>query len=186
MMTKKSVAPIEPFRVPSLADVDDVYAGLVAKRIELHAAAGEARIARRAAERELDADTSREVRPGVAALLGDGASAKALKRKAVADAKQLELDVAAALTVVEHRLRDAKTAAVRAATARVRPEWDRRVKTLCDALKVVDAAHRDLWSLRQDIEVEDIPPSQFGAWPFFLGASDEGKIANFLREAGHA
>jgi hypothetical protein len=185
MMTKKSTAPAEAFIVPSLAEVDDVYGGLVAKRSELNTASSDARAARRAAERELEADESREIRPGVAELLGDGPSAKSTKREAVAAARQREIDINAALTVVELRLRDAKTAAVRAATACVRPEWDRRTKALCDALKVADAAHRDLWALRHELEAGDVPPTQFGAWPYFLGASDDEKIANYLREVGH-
>ncbi|RLP21980.1 hypothetical protein [Mesorhizobium sp. YM1C-6-2] len=186
MALLKKNAAAEPYQVPTLAECDETYGTLVAKRGELHTAGGEARTARKAAERELAADTSREVRPGVAELLGDGPSAKALKRKAVAEAKQRESDIETALTVIEQRIRDARTAAVRAAVAKVRPEWDRRMKVLCDAFKVADAAHRDLWSLRQDLDAEDISPAHLGAWPFFLGEPADGRIASFLKEAGYA
>jgi hypothetical protein len=177
----------EPYRVPSLAEADpETYGALAAKQLELNTLSGTARAARKAAERELAADTTQYVRPGVAELLGDGPSAKASKRKAVADAKQREADIEAALVTISQRIRDAKTPAVRAAVAKVRPEWNRRMGALCDALQVVDDAHRDLWSLRQDLEAEDISPAHLGPWPYFLGDADGSRISSFLKEVGYA
>lgn len=176
----------EPYRVPTLAEADDTYGALIAKRSELNALSGEARAARKTAERELAADTSPEVRPGVAELLGDGPSAKSAKRKAVAEAKQREADVDAAMATLELRIRDAKTPAVRSVIAKVQPEWQCRMTALTDALKIVDAAHRDLWALRTDLEAEDVTHAHLGPWPFFLGESGESRVANFLKEVGYA
>ena len=177
----------EPFHVPSLAEADpDGYGVLVAKRAEQHDLGGEARKAVRSAERELDADNSREIRPGVAELLGDSGSTKADKRVALAAARQQAADVDAALLVIEQRIRDAKTAALRRAIAIVRPEFDRRMQALCDALKAADSAHREFDELCQSLEHEDISVGHLGPRPHFLGAAGDGRIAAFLKEAGHA
>jgi hypothetical protein len=185
MALLKKAAMAEPFRVPSLADVDETYGALVTRRSELNVKLSEAMQARRAAEKELAADTSREVRPGVAALLGDGESAKALKRRAAAEAKQAVSDIETALVEVERRLRDAKTAAVRSMIARVRPEWDKRTRELAETLKAAQAAHLRFEDLRLELEAEDVSSDYFGPRPFFLGDAKDGRIANYLREAGY-
>src|SRR5690606_13633958 len=136
MLGKKKV---EPFVVPTLAEADpETYGALIAKRAELQVKAGEARKAEKAAERELATDTRQDLRPAVAELLADGATSKPNKRQALTAAKAHASDVEAALSVIEQRIRDAKTVAVRAAIALVRPEFDRRMRSLCDALKLVD------------------------------------------------
>lgn len=176
-----------PFKMPSLADADETYAGLVAKRAELHAKNGLARKARIEAERDLAADASPEVPAGVAALLGDGPTSKSNKRQILAEARRLEADIQGALTVVEQRIRDAQPAALRAAVALARPEYDRRLRALTDALKVAAVAHRELHDFYMDCEAVEVSPDRFGPRPFFLGdARDGGKIGQFLKETSHA
>jgi hypothetical protein len=186
MALLKKAAAAEPYRVPSLAEVDETYGMLVTRRSELNVKLSEAMQSRRKAEKELAADTSREVRPGVAALLGDGESAKSLRRRAVAEAKQAVADIEAALTEVERRLRDAKTGAVRSMIARVRPEWKKRTSALAETLKAAQAAHIALDDLRLMAEAEDVSSDYFGPRPFFLGDAKDGRIANYLKEAGYA
>jgi hypothetical protein len=185
-LLKKAAAVAEPFVVPSLADVDDTYGILVAKRAELHAKLSDAAAANRMAEQELASDTSKEVSLAVSELLGDGPSAKTLKRRALADARQAVTDIEAALVEVDHRIRDAKPAALRAAIARIRPEWQKRTTALCNALAVAQAAHVELDSLRRDMEAEDVSSDHVGPRPYFLGDAKDGRIAAYFRETGYA
>ncbi|TGP22659.1 MULTISPECIES: hypothetical protein [unclassified Mesorhizobium] len=141
-------------------------------------------------ERELEkaiaADPTPDVRPSIAALLGDGPTAKAANRKKLADVRADRADHEVASRAIEHRIRDAKTPAVRKAIALVRPEWDRRQRELCEALVVVEKAHRDLAMLADDVEAEDIGSSHFGQRPHFLGDARDGHISRFLKESGYA
>ncbi len=185
-LLKKAAAVAEPFVVPSLAEAEpEVYGKLIEKRAELNQRVGEASSAASLAASELAADTSKEVRPAVAALLGDGQSAKSLKRRALAEARQLESDIEVAITEVERRIRDAKTPALRAVIARVRPEWEKRTKALCEALDVVKAAHVNLDDLRLALEAEDVSSDHIGPRPFFLGDARDGKIAAYFKEVGY-
>ncbi|MDX8521307.1 hypothetical protein RFN30_24070 [Mesorhizobium sp. VK23D] len=178
-------AEAAPFRVPSLAECDDVYAGLLSRRAELNERLRELIAEGRQIEKLIEADPAPEVRPSIAALLGDGPTANAANRKRLAEVRTDKSDHEAALRAIESRIRDAKTPAVRQAIALVRPEWDRRQKVLCEALAVVERAHRDLAMLADDVEAEDIGSSHFGQRPHFLGDARDGHVQRYLKEAGH-
>ncbi|RUV89198.1 hypothetical protein EOA46_22630 [Mesorhizobium sp. M1A.F.Ca.IN.022.05.2.1] len=182
---KPAEAPAEPYHVPSLAECDDVYAGLLSKRAELNERLRGLDAEARQIEKEIAADPTPEVRPSVAALLGDGPTAKAANRKKLADVRADRADHEVASRAIEQRIRDAKTPAVRKAIALVRPEWDRRQKELCEALAVVEKAHRSLNDLAEGLEAEDIGSSHFGNRAHFLGDARDGHIARYLKEAGY-
>jgi len=174
--------------VPSLAEADpETFGALTAKIEELHASLAEANAAKREAERILAAHEGPSLRAGVAELLGDdAATGRAAKAAAVRDARQRVADIEAALTIAGHRLRDAKPAAVRAVVAKVRPEWQKRMKALTSALEATRTAHVALHELRQALEAEDVDPAHFGAWPYFLSDARDSKIDGFLKEIQHA
>ena len=174
------------YRVPSLAECDpDHYGALIAKRLELHSTASEARKARKDAERTLAEDTSRDIRPSVAELLGDGPSAKARKRQVVTEARQRETDFDAALAVIEQRIRDARSTAVRKAITVVKPEFDRRLQALCEILAAADVAHKEFAEFCEELEDAEISIGHLGARPFFLGDRHDSKIGTFLKEVGY-
>ncbi|TIQ42535.1 hypothetical protein [Mesorhizobium sp.] len=183
---KHAAAPAELYHVPSLAECDDLYAGLLSKRVELNERLRELGAEERELEKAIAADPTPEVRPNIAALLGDGPTAKSMNRKKLAEVRTNKADHEAALRAIESRIRDAKTPAVRKAIALVKPEWDRRTRVLCEALKVVEMAHRELAMLAEDVEAEDIGASYFGQRPGFLGDPRDGRIAAYLKEVGHA
>jgi hypothetical protein len=56
---------------------------------------------------------------------------------------------------------------------------------LAEALKAAQAAHIALDDLRLELESEDVSADYFGPRPFFLGDARDGRIANFLKEAGY-
>lgn len=185
---KRSEQPVEPYIVASLTDVDPGLGELVAKREQFHEEMRTAATEVRQAEKDLAGDTSVELRPGVARLLGDIDSPKSIKRLALKAAKERRADLDAAVSIIERRVADARPAANRAACAAVKPEFDRRLGALCDALRVVDAAHQEFDQLCQALEAEDIQYGSLGPRPFFLGGAREPdrQIVRFLREAGNA
>lgn len=185
-LKKQAASPAEPYHVPSLAECDETYAGLLSKRAELNERLRELGAEGRELVKAIESDPTPDVRPSIAALLGDGPTAKSENRKKLAEVRTNVGDHEAALRALESRIRDAKTPAVRKAIALIRPEWDRRQRALCEALKVVEAAHRGLNDLAEDLEAEDIGSSHFGNRAHFLGDARDGHIQRYLREAGHA
>ncbi|TIW28766.1 MAG: hypothetical protein E5V63_03910 [Mesorhizobium sp.] len=184
-LKKPTAAPAQPFHVPSLAECDDVYASLLAKRGELNEGLRMLIATERQLEKDIAADTTPDVRPGVAALLGDGPTAKSANRQKLAAVRADKADHETASRAIEQRIRDAKTPAVRKAIALVRPEWDRRQRELCETLAVVQKAHRDLAMLADDVEAEDIGSSHFSQQPHFLGDARDGHVQRYLKEAGY-
>ncbi|MCA0000927.1 MULTISPECIES: hypothetical protein [unclassified Mesorhizobium] len=175
--------------MPTLEECSDVYAVLKTKKAEINSGMSAAVAERRGLEKAIAADTSREVRPAIAELLGDAPSGKALSRKRVAELKQLEGDLEAAQRIVDQRISDAHTEASRAACAAVRPEFANRVVAMVEAMKVLDAAHQSFEDLCRDLEAEDIRYGTLGQMkPFFLGDAKDGsgRIANYLKEAREA
>lgn len=185
-LLKKTAAPA-PFRVPTLAEADpDNYGSLLQKRTELHSTLGEKRQRARILEKEIAADTSPAIRPGVAALLGDGPSTKSVRAAELKTINTEISDLEAAVTVVEQRIRDAKTPAVRCAIALVRPEWNRRRENMLAAMKALHSAYDEFNSLCLDLQAEDISTDHFGPRPFFLGDPKDGHLARFIRDVSDA
>ena len=180
--------PVEPYIVASLADCDPAYGELIARRGHLREEMRITATAVRQAEKDLANDESVELRPGVAALLGDDTSPAAALRTTLREAKARRADLDAAVSILERRIADARTPANRAACAAVKPEFDRRMGALCDALKAADAAHQTLDELCMALEAEDIQYGSLGPRPFFLGGAREPdrQIVRFLKEVGNA
>jgi hypothetical protein len=189
LLKKSTSAAAEPYVVPSLAEVDDVYAGLLTKRADLSAKMNALMTEKRALEKAIEADTSREVRPAIAELLGDEPGTKALNRKRLAEVRAEIADVDMAQTVLEQRIRDAKGAASAAVCARVRPEYAKRVQAMVAAARALDEAHAAYDELRNQFDAEDVAwTSLIPMTPAFLGASYEPdrRLARFVREAKEA
>lgn len=176
--------------VPSLAEADDTYGALVARRGELNDKLRDATAAQREADAALAADSGSGVRAGVAELLGDEAEgSRRAKAEALRKARQQVADIDDALTIVGQRLRDAHVAASRAACAKVRPEFSKRVKALAKALIAADEAHRALDDLFLALESEDIATGTLGqVRPYFLGGArdQQRRIATYLKEVAEA
>ena len=139
-LLKKST---EPFRAPSLADASPDYATQLAKRVELQDLQSVRIRERRALEKSIAEDTSREIRPSISALLGDAPGTKALSRRRLAEVQSELTDIDAALVVVEQRIRDAHAKANRSACQAARPEFAKRIGAMVEAMKTLDAAHRE-------------------------------------------
>jgi hypothetical protein len=187
-LLKKAVAA-EPYVVPSLAEVDEIYAGLLTKQGELNNKLSALRQEKRTLEKAIDTDKSREVKPSIAELLGDEPGTKALNRKRLAEVRAEIADVEMALTVVDQRIRDAKGPASTAVCAAVRPEYAKRVKAMVEAAKMLDEAHKSYDELRFQFEANDIAWTSLRPMtPAFLGASNEQdrRLARFVREAEEA
>jgi hypothetical protein len=183
---KTTPAAAEPFRVPSLAEVDSDYAALLQKQAELTARQAELEREKRAVEKAIAADTSREVKPEIAALLGDEPGSKALNRRRVAEIRSEIADIEQAVIVLRQRLADARGRASTAVVAASRMEYARRVKAMVEAMRALDAAHREYDDLRFQFEAEDIAwTSLVPMTPAFLGGANEPdrRIARFMREA---
>jgi hypothetical protein len=186
MIGKKPTATTGSFRVPSLAEVDSGYAALLQKQAELTSRQSDLEREKRAVEKEIAADTSREVRPEIAALLGDEPGSKSLNRRRVAEIRSEIADIEQAVIVLRQRLADARGRASTAVVAASRMEYARRVKAMVAAMQTLDAAHRAYDELRFQFEAEDIAwTSLIPMTPTFLGGSNEPdrRIARFIREA---
>jgi hypothetical protein len=174
------------YRVPTLEECSDIYAGLKVKKFDMNNEMSAAVTERRALEKAIAADTSREVPSAVAELLGDAPSGKAMSRRRVAELKQREADLEVALRIVDQRLTDAHGEASRLACAAIRPEFAKRVGAMVDAMKVLDEAHQAFETLCMDLEAEDVRYGTLGQMkPFFLGsaADGSGRISNYIKEA---
>jgi hypothetical protein len=187
MVLLKKAPAAEPFRVPSLAEADEQYADLQQKLTALHEGLSKTTRDRSEAERKLAADTSPELPLRVSELLGDAPSPKARLRQEIAELKRREADIEEAIRIIGQRLRDAKTPALRKAIALVRPEWDRRMRSMIDTMRALDTAHRAFDDLCLDIEAEEIEPAHLGPRPYFLGGAREStrRIASYIKEAGY-
>lgn len=180
---------LEAYRVPSLAEADTIYAGLVAKRVELLDKQSSLLAERRKIEKAISADTSIEVPSKVAVLLGDEPGTKAMNRRRVSEIRAEHSDLEVAIRVVDRRLTEAKTNASRAVCDRVRSEYAKRVRAMVKALMALDEAHRHYDDLRYQLEEKDIAwTSLVPMSPRFLGASNDPnrQIARYIREAKEA
>lgn len=182
-MTKKT----EQYRVPSLAEASTEYAELLAKRAKLLAQQTEVKRERHELLRQIEEAPAPAYRPGVAALLGEGAETTFAARTRVTELATLDADIAQAIEVIRQRLQAARTAASKEVCIIVRPEYGRRVAAICEALKVVREARAAYDDLRHQFEDEDI------AWtsltplvPTFLGDARDGHIERYLKEAKEA
>ncbi|MCZ0734578.1 hypothetical protein [Phreatobacter sp. AB_2022a] len=188
----KSKAPASAaFKVPTLAEADDEYGAMLERLASLHHELGQTRRKQIEIEKAIAADKSPEIRASVAALLGDKPNSKAVLRANLADLRGRQRDLEAAVSVLTERLRLRQTDAAKKVREAVRPELDRRVRAVIQAMKALDLAHVELMTLHSDLEDVDAAPSAFGpVWPFFLGNARDAsrKIQFFLNEvrgAGH-
>ncbi|MDG4854066.1 MULTISPECIES: hypothetical protein [unclassified Mesorhizobium] len=149
-------------------------------------------VERKALQAEIEADKTLDIAPEVAALIGEAPSAKAQKRERVAELRRLEAVAGQAIELIEKRIAAARPLAERAICAAARPEAEKRVSALVEALNAVDAAHSELHDLILAIEAQGVSAGGLGQIkPFFLGAPEDPqrKIAEYFKElkgAGYA
>lgn len=182
-------SPPSAYHVPPLTSVP-AYAALAAKRTELQDLQTASRRELRKLERELSETPTPAHRAGVAALLGEATVEQNGVHERIAELRRTDRDAAAALSVIEQRLREARSSASRVVCDEVRPEYARRVAGLCRALEALAAERKAYDDLRGQLEAEDIAWSTLR--PMYLGwigdPVDGGHIAVFLnnaREAGY-
>lgn len=188
LLSKKPAAITTPaFTVPSLADVDPAYSDLLKKQRELLDEQSKRNSELREIESAILADTSPEVNPAVAALLGDEPDSKAMNRQRAREIRGQLSAIAAALDVLRQRIAVARSRASQAVVASVRPEYARRVKAMVSAFEQVHAARVEYQALLDQFEMEDISwSSLIPMTPAFLGDIRDGRIQQFFKEAREA
>ena len=182
----KKTTSNEPFRVPSLSDVDPIYKDLLNRRALLLGKQSGLSVERREIERELGAQSGPGYSASVAALLGegDGTDPAVAKRARLAEIKKEQADVEAALSIVDRRLAEQKPHANTTAVEACRAEYGRRVVAMVDAFRVVQAAREDYDGLRFAMDREGIQWTRLGPMnPNFLGDTKDGRIQQFIRDA---
>lgn len=189
-MAKKDTA--EPFRIPSLVELDSNYAGLIAKREALNdryrELSAERSKLRNAIETEKAAGGQR-LPPEVAALLGDAPDSLTMLTQRQREIATEMSTIEAGQEVILRRLDEARNVASKLVCSAMLPEYRRRLGAVCDAAKDLEAARQDHDALLDDIEREDVRLDYLRPIrAFFLGDRHDGKISYFLkevREAGH-
>lgn len=183
MATKKTEAG--PYEVPPLTS-HTPYAALIAKRDELTALHVDLKRRRKAAEAAFRTNPAPSYRAGVAELLGEKVEGMT-SRAEVAELIRQENDAADALAVLEQRIRTARGPASVHVCDQVRPEFSRRVASLCRALETLSAERAAYHELTDRLEAEDIAWSYLGPVSLlFLGDRHDGHVHRFLREAREA
>ncbi|MEH2546898.1 chromosome segregation ATPase [Bradyrhizobium sp. AZCC 2262] len=187
-LLKKTAA--EPFRVPSLAESSQEYAGLTAKQTELHNRYTELRAERTKLNGEIEAEKAaggQSVAPEVARLLGDPEdSVTGLSQRLRAVATEMG-NIESAQEILRRRMEEARGRASAMVCATVRPEYDRRLGVLCKLLSEVETARQSHDELLDDLEREDVAKSYLRpVIPFFLGDRNDGHIPRFMREVTEA
>lgn len=184
ILKKTPAAPAEPFRVLTLAEASSDYAALAEKRGDLLAERASLESEKLDLERKIAADTTPEMRPSVAELLGDPASGKAMMRKRLAEIIGRLRDLEAAIEIVGRRIGEARTKASLIVSEAAKPEYGRRVAAICRALEAVAAARAEYAELVDQFERNDI--SWLRLMPFqpsFLGDPRDGHLAQYIQEA---
>lgn len=182
----------ESFRVPSLAESDSTYAGLVAKRGALNDRYRELNAERSKLRGEIEAEKStggQRLSPGVAALLGDGPDSLTLLSARLREVSVEMGNIEGATEVLARRISEARNAASKTVCDTMRQEYQRRLGAVCSAARALDAARERHDEFLDDIEREDVNLAYLSpVRAHFLGDRRDGKVFYFLkevREAGH-
>lgn len=187
-LLKKPTA--EPYRVPSLAEVDETYRDLLQKQADLTSRESDLEREKRALEKAIAVDTSPDVKPAIAELLGDEPGSKAINRRRVAEIRKEIGDIETALQVLRQRISDARGRASTAVVAASRMEYSRRVKAMVEAVEALAEARAQYEALVDDFVANDIAwTSLTPLQPTFCGDRHDGHLQRWLRaarEAGYA
>lgn len=187
MIGKKPTATTGSFRVPSLAEVDTTYADLLQKQAELTSRQSDLEREKRAVEKEIAADTSREVSPAIAELLGDEPGTKSLNRRRVAEIRKEIADIEQAVVVLRQRLQDARGRASTAVVAASRMEYAKRVRAMVAAIEALSVARAEYDKIVDDFVANDVAwTSLTPLQPTFCGDRQDGHVQRWLRAAREA
>jgi hypothetical protein len=187
LLKKSTPAAPDPFRVPSLAEVDRDYAAMLQKQSELTSRQSDLEREKRAVEKEIAADTSREVSPAIAELLGDEPGTKSLNRRRVAEIRKELSDIEAAQIVLRQRLQDARGRASTAVVAASRMEYARRVRAMVVAIEALSVARAEYDKIVDDFVANDVAwTSLTPLQPTFCGDRHDGHMQRWLRAAREA
>lgn len=187
MIGKKPTATTGSFRVPSLAEVDTTYADLLQKQAELTSRQSDLEREKRAVEKEIAADTSREVSPAIAELLGDEPGTKSLNRRRVAEIRKEIADIEQAVVVLRQRLQDARGRASAAVVAASRMEYAKRVRAMVAAIEALSVARAEYDKIVDDFVANDVAwTSLTPLQPTFCGDRQDGHVQRWLRAAREA
>ncbi|MCK1619576.1 hypothetical protein IVA96_23965 [Bradyrhizobium sp. 159] len=185
--------PAEEFRVPSLAESSTEYQSLIAKRQELEQSYSKLNAERSNLLDQIKAAKAaggERLSAGVARLLGEEAEGSVTElskrlRDVVAEMGNIE----DAREVLRRRTDEARDKASKIVCSTVLPEYQRRLRTLCDAARALEAAREDHDVLLDDIEREDVRVGYLRpVRAHFMGDRGQGRVFYFLKEvkeAGH-
>ncbi|WP_104665049.1 hypothetical protein [Ensifer adhaerens] len=185
MVFKKSSPAAEPFRVPSLGEVDQDYREIEQKIAGLRN--DQSTTAREIVELEQDlrARQAPSMRSGVAALLGEVVDTTLERRPArLAELRKHAADIEAAVEILQRRLADRRGMASAAVRAAVKDEYRLRVAAVAEALLQANAAHVALVDIVDQLDREDVSWTALGPMqPNFLGDARDGHVHRYIREA---
>ncbi|MGY0574052.1 hypothetical protein ACTGJ9_025730 [Bradyrhizobium sp. RDM12] len=185
--------PADEFRVMSLAETSPEFAALIAKRHELEQSYSKLNAERSNLLDEIKAAKAaggERLSAGVARLLGEEAEGS------VTELSKRLRDVVAEMGVIEdtrevlrRRTDEARDKASKIVCSASLLEYQRRLKSLCEAARALEAAREEHDALLDDLESEDVRLGYLRpVRAHFLGDRREGKVFYFLkevREAGH-
>ncbi|MQX19792.1 hypothetical protein [Sinorhizobium meliloti] len=182
---KKSAPAAEPFRVPSLGEVDADYREIEQKISALQADQSATTREISVLEQDIHRRPAPAVRAGVAALIGEVVDTTLEARPArLRELRQHAQDIEAAVEILRRRLADRRASASAAVRAAVKDEYGRRVGAVAEALKEASAAHLELVDLIDQLEREDVSWVALGPMqPRFLGDPRDGHVQRYLKEA---
>lgn len=184
-LKKQAAAPAEPFRVPSLSEAHSEYGQLSERLTTLNKTIADLRSEERALVLAISKDDTPNLRPGVAALLGEKQSPKAANVDRLKDVRSMMVDVNDALAISMKRRRDLETAASVAVFHTVRPEIEKRMSVLLQALASVDEARRAVDDVVLAIEAEGAESSLLGPLRTNSLSNQIGVFTRSAKEAGY-
>jgi len=179
---KTKAAPAE-LRVPSLSEAHAEY-GLQQRRIdELNERLRALREEETTLIGVIASDTAPALKANVAALLGEVPSQKTENQRRLAEVRSLQGDVGEAIAITTRRRFELETPAAVAVFNAVKPEIDKRMAALLQALDAIGDASRAVDKVVDAIEREGAETSLLS--PLRTGALNE-QIGNFIRGAKEA
>ncbi|WP_394889546.1 hypothetical protein ACG873_30250 [Mesorhizobium sp. AaZ16] len=185
-MSKTSATTV----VPSLAEVSDDYARLIAKKQELQSTHTDLQVERRAIEKRMQAQVG-TVQPNaeVARLLGDETAGIPYgeDRKRLQQILTMVRDIEQALVTLEGRIAIERGKASKLVCQKVERTYADHVGAICTALITANQKHRDLVQMVDALEREDVAWTGFfyPMQPVLLGGAtdSQSRLAFYLREA---
>ncbi|MCK1437401.1 hypothetical protein [Bradyrhizobium sp. 15] len=186
--------PADEFIVPSLAESSPEFADLIAKRHELEQSYSNLNAERSNLLDEIKAAKAaggERLSAGVARLLGEksGGTVTELSNRLHGVVAEMGV-IEDTREVLRRRTDEARDKASKIICSATLPEYRRRLKSLCDAARALEAAREEHDALLDDLEREDVRLGYLGSVgpvrAHFLGDRREGRVFHFLKDVREA